>query len=268
MVYATCRVQCWCHFHLWELCLWGVHCRHPLEYIHCRCVHPGGGPQSMSGMHQMAVPSNVLNRGPYATHLAVLQPSGSMVGHTTLGTSQSPNPSTFFSRFDSTQWHGWILISVRHETWWFWCIDWISGWSVDLLLVSRSFVAWSHIYLGSQTRGHDLCISHLNKAVADFEESLDSILTDSIKTSELDTSFEEPDVITLSVSSGFPCSVSTISVTSKPQLAPRIKSHQLWCQARALLLPVPLAGKISASKLIQYFSVIQQHLGFGHFTAR
>ena len=45
--------------------------------------------------------------------------------------------------------------------------------------------------------------SFLDQAVADFEWGLDSILTDSLKTAELDTFLDEPDVITSSVSSGF-----------------------------------------------------------------
>ena len=61
--------------------------------------------------------------------------------------------------------------------------------------------------------------SFLNKAVADFEQGLDYILTDSIKTPELDTSLDDPDAITSSVSSGFLCLVSNISDTSKLQLA-------------------------------------------------
>ena len=55
-------------------------------------------------------------------------------------------------------------------------------------------------------------------------------------------------------SSGFLCSVSTLFDNSKPQLNPSLGSHKLWCQARALLAPVPLATKMSASKLICYFS--------------
>ena len=38
--------------------------------------------------------------------------------------------------------------------------------------------------------------SFLDQAVADFEQGLASILTDSIKTLELDTSFDKPDAIT------------------------------------------------------------------------
>ena len=90
--------------------------------------------------------------------------------------------------------------------------------------------------------------------MADFEQGLDSILTDSLETPELDASLDEPDAVTPSVFSGFLCSVSTVSDNSKPQLPPSIRYHKLWCQARALLAPVPLPTKISASKFICYFS--------------
>ena len=84
-----------------------------------------------------------------------------------------------------------------------------------------------------------------DQAVADFEQGLDSILTDSIETPKLDTSLDEPDAITSSVSSGCLCSFSTISDTSQLQLAPSIRSYKLWWQARILLAPVPLATKMS-----------------------
>ena len=76
--------------------------------------------------------------------------------------------------------------------------------------------------------------------------------TDSIDTLELDASFDETDAITSSVSEGLLHSVSTISDNSRPQDAPHIKSCKLWCQARAILLPVAQTGKISVSKLIHY----------------
>ena len=84
-----------------------------------------------------------------------------------------------------------------------------------------------------------------DQAVADFKQGLDFILTDSLITPELDTSLDEPDAITSSlVSSGFLHLVSTLSDNSKPQLAPSIQTHKLWCQARALLAPVSLTTKI------------------------
>ena len=89
--------------------------------------------------------------------------------------------------------------------------------------------------------------------MADFEQGLDSILTNSLETPELDASLDEPDAVLSSVS-WFLCLVSTLSVNSKPQLAPSIRSHKLWCQARVLLAPVSLANKMSSSKLICYFS--------------
>ena len=90
--------------------------------------------------------------------------------------------------------------------------------------------------------------------MAEFEEGLYSILTDSLETPELDTSLDEPDGIPSSVSSGFLQSVGTLSDNSKLQLAPSLRSRKLWCQARALLAPVPLGTKVSVSKLIHYFS--------------
>ena len=56
------------------------------------------------------------------------------------------------------------------------------------------------------------CNSFLDQPVADFEEGLDSIFTNSIKTPELDTSLDEPDAITSSVSSVFLHLVSTFLI--------------------------------------------------------
>ena len=84
--------------------------------------------------------------------------------------------------------------------------------------------------------------------------------TDSVETLELDASLEEPDGFTSSVSS-----VSTISDTSKPQLAPSIQSDKM-CQARVRLFHLSVAGKMSASKLIQYFSSHPAAFGFQSYS--
>ena len=149
------------------------------------------------------------------------------------------------------------------------------GYQVDELTCTWSaewFVAYSHIYPGFTGKVSSLThfplepgcedYAFLDQAVADFEQGLDSILTDSLKTPELDTSLEEPDAVTSSVSSGFLCLVSTLSNNSKLQLASSICTQKLWCQARALLAPVSLATKISASKLICYFSSHPAAFGF------
>ena len=94
----------------------------------------------------------------------------------------------------------------------------------------------------------------LDQAVADFEQDLDSILTKSLETPELDASLDEPDAVPSSVSSWFLHMVSTLSDNSKLLVAPSIRFCKLWCQAKALLAPVPLATKMSMSKLICYFS--------------
>ena len=114
---------------------------------------------------------------------------------------------------------------------------------------AEQFVANSHIYPGFTGKVSSFIhfplepgcedYAFLGQAVADFEQGLDSILTDSPDTLELDTSLDEPDVITSSVSSAFLHSVSTLSDNSKPQLAPSIRTHELWCQAMALLAPMP-----------------------------
>ena len=96
------------------------------------------------------------------------------------------------------------------------------------------FVALSHIYPGLTGIVSSLThfplepgcedYSFLDQAVADFEQGLDSILTDSIEIPKLDTSLDDPYAITSSVSCGFFNLVSTISDTSKLQLAPSIRS--------------------------------------------
>ena len=103
----------------------------------------------------------------------------------------------------------------------------------------------------------------LDQAVADFKQGLDSILTDSLDTPELNTSLEEPDAVTSSsVPSGFLHLGSSLSDNSKLLLAPSICTCKLWCHARALLAPVSLATKMSASKLISYFSSHPAAFGF------
>ena len=137
---------------------------------------------------------------------------------------------------------------------------------------AEQFVACSHIFPGFTSKVSSLTYFPLDlgcedyaffdQAVADFEQGLDSILTDSLETLQLDTSLDETDAITSSVSSGFLHSVSTLSDNSKLQLAPSIQTHKLWCQTRALLAPVSLATKMSASKLICYFSSHPAVFGF------
>ena len=88
---------------------------------------------------------------------------------------------------------------------------------------AEQFVAFFHIY--SWFTGEVSSLTHfplkpgcenysfLDQAVAHIDYGLDSILTDSIKTPELDTSLDEPDAIKSSVSSGLLHLVSNISDT-------------------------------------------------------
>ena len=154
--------------------------------------------------------------------------------------------------------------------------DVVLGYQVDEFTCTWSaewFLAHSHIYPGFTGKVSSLTHFHLepgcedyaflDQVVADFKQGLDSILTDSLKTPELDTSLDEPDAITSSsVSSGFLHLVSTLSDNSQLQLAPSIQTHKLWCQTRALLAAVSLATKMLASKLICYFSSHPAAFGF------
>ena len=91
---------------------------------------------------------------------------------------------------------------------------------------AEQFVDCSHIFPGFTAKVLSLThfprepgcedYSFMDQAVADFEQGLDSILTNPLETPELDTSLNGPDAITSLVSSGFLCSVSTLSDNSKP----------------------------------------------------
>ena len=152
----------------------------------------------------------------------------------------------------------------------------VIGYQVDEFTHTWSaewFVACFHIYSGFTGKVSSLTnfllepgcedYAFLDQAVADFKQGLHSILTDSLKTLERDTSLEEPAAITSSsVPSEFLCLVSTLSDNSKLQLTPSIHTHKLCCQTRALLATVSLATKMSASKLIRYFSSHPAAFGF------
>ena len=135
---------------------------------------------------------------------------------------------------------------------------------------TEHFIAHFYIYPGLMGKVSSLTCFPLEPGCehysfldqADFEQGLDSILIDFIETPELDTSLDEPDAILTSVSSGFLCSVSTISDTSKLQLVTGVRSHKLWCHARTLLSLVSLTTNMSACKLICYFSSHSAAFGF------
>ena len=137
----------------------------------------------------------------------------------------------------------------------------------DTWLVEH-FIAWSHICSGFT--GKVSILTHfpfepgwkdyflLDQEMEDFECGLDSVLWDSINTTQRDVSLDEADAVSSSVSLGFLYLVITVSDTSRLQLVPSIKSHKLRCQARALLSPLQQAGKMSGKFIT--FLVIQGHL--------
>ena len=128
----------------------------------------------------------------------------------------------------------------------------VIGYQVDEFTCTWSaeqFVAHSHIYPGFTGKVSSITqfplepwcedYSFLDQAVANFEQGLDSILTNSLETPESDTSLDEPDAITSSVSSRFLHSVNTLSDNSKHQLASSKRSHKLGARL-GLFLPLCL----------------------------
>ena len=243
-------------------------------------VQPGDGHWSTPGMHRVAAPTATLGRvEPSASHSAVPQP---ICGVYSIGGSLESHLIPLPSLHDG---EGLLFQVWCHQMMWLilillWALkpgdsSVVIGYQVDEFTHTWSaewFVACSHIYLGFTGKVSSLThfplgpgcedYAFLDQAVADFEQGLDSILADSLETPDLDTSLQESDAITFSVSSGFLHSVSTVSDNSKPQLAPSIRTRKLWCQARALLATVSLATKMSASKLIRYFSSHPAAFGF------
>ena len=246
-------------------------------------MQPGDGHWSTPGMQRVAAPSGTLSKGePSATQSAVPQPSHLYGGAYSLGGSAEshliPLPSLHDGEgssfpglvpsddtFDSES-----VMGIKPGD-----SSVVTGYQLDEFTCTWSaeqFVAHSHIYPGFTGKVSSLTnfplepgckdYAFLDQAVADFKQDLDSILTDSLETPELDTSLDETDVITSSISSGFLHLVSTLSDNSKLQLAPSIQTHKLWCQARALLVSVSLATKMSASKLIHYLSSHAAAFGF------
>ena len=243
-------------------------------------MQPGGGHWSTPGLHRVAAPSATLGRvEPSTTHSAVPQPIGGVYSLED-SIESHPIPLPCLCDGEGSSFPGLVpsddavnsdsVMGVKPVD-----SGVVIGYQIDeftLHLVCRvvcgplphlSWVHWQGVIINPfflEPGSEDYAF--LDQAVADFKQGLDSILTDSLKTLELDTSLEEPDAITSSVSSGFLHSVSTLSDNSKLQLALSIHTRKLWCQARAILAPVSLATKMSASKLICYFSSHPAAFGF------
>ena len=171
-------------------------------YLWQAYVHSGDGLRPTSGMHWVAAPSTALNRG---SHILLSQlscsHSNSMMGHAAFGTQQS---------------HPIPLPSLHNREWfsfkiWFHPVAWLTL-NLWLVLILVILVCWLGIRLMSLltpglqsgllfihtfTLGFTGKVSSLNhfplkpgcedysfldQVVANFEQGLDSILTDSIKT--------------------------------------------------------------------------------------
>ena len=169
-------------------------------------MQPGDGHQSTPGMHRVAAPTATLGRvEPSATHSVVppanwwgIQPWGSIESHLIplpslhdWEGSSFPDlvPSDDVVDPDS-------VMGIKPGD-----SSVVIGYQVDEFTCTWSaeqFVACSHIYPGFTGKVSSLThfplepgcedYAFLDQAVADFEQGLDSILSDSLETPDLDTS--------------------------------------------------------------------------------
>ena len=198
-------------------------------------VQPGDGHQSTPGMHRVAAPTATLGRvEPSATQFCCapanwwgIQPWGSIENHLIPLPSLHDGEGSSFPGLvpsdDAVNPDSVMGIKPGDS-------GVVIGYQVDEFTCAWSaeqFAACSHIYPGFTGKVSSLThfplepgcedYAFLDQAVADFEQGLDSILTDSLETPDFDTSLQESDAITSSVSSGFLHSVSTLSDNSKLQ---------------------------------------------------
>ena len=169
-------------------------------------VQPGDGHRSTSGMHRVAAPTATLGRvEPSATHSAVPQPIG---GVYSLGGSIESHliPPPSLHAGEGSSFLGLVpsddavdpdsVMAVKPGD-----SGVVIGYQVDEFTRTWSaeqFVACSHIYPGFTGKVSSLThfplepgcedYAFLDQAVADFKQGLDSILTDSLETLDLDTS--------------------------------------------------------------------------------
>ena len=174
-------------------------------------VQPGDGHWPTPGMHRVTAPSTTLSRGePYATPSAVAQPSHLYGGAYSIGglAESHPIPPPSLHGEDGSSFPGLVPSNdmVNSES-----VMGIKlgdsgvliGYQVDEFTCTWStewFVAHSRIYAGFIGKVSSLThfplepgcedYSFLDQAVADFEQGLDSILTNFLETPELDTSLD------------------------------------------------------------------------------
>ena len=226
LVYAFCfQVPYWMPYSPMEAQPLGFAPLQPFRvYPQQAYVQPDDGHWSTPGVHRVAAPSTALRRRSLLS-LNQLSPSHSNYIQLLGLDRESPNPSAFPAWRGGVFFPGLIpfnnmvnsesVVGIKPGD-----SGVVIGYQVDEFTHTWSaeqFVAHSLIYPGFTGKVSSLShfplkpgcedYSLLDKAVAVFEQGLDSTLTDSIKTAELDTSLDEPDAVTSSVSSGFLYSV-------------------------------------------------------------
>ena len=185
-------------------------------------VQPGDGHWPTPGMHRVVAPSTILSRGEsYAAPSAVPQPSHLYGGTYSFGglaeSHLIPMPSLHGGEGSSfpglvpssdtvdSESAMFIKLGDSGEVIRYQVDEFACTWSAE------QFVAHSHIYPGFTGKVSSLthfplelgCEDYpfLDQAMDNFEQGLDSILTDSLETPGLDASLDEPVAIPSSVSS-------------------------------------------------------------------
>ena len=205
-----------------------------------------------------------------------------MVGHTALGAWQRVTQSLCFPYMME---RGLLFQVWCHQMTWstlnlWWALNLvILVWWLGIRLMSllapglqSGLLPCYHIYPGLTGKVSSLThfplepgcedYAFLDQAVGDFEQGLDSILTDSLDTRIGHFLGWAWCHYIFSLLLGFSTQLVPFLIILSHSLLLAFLLHKLWCQARALLAPVSLATKMSASKLIHYFSSHPAAFGF------
>ena len=185
---------------------------------------------------------------PHASQSAVIKPLNQYGGHTALGANQRETQSLSLSIM---VWRGllfqvWFHL-ITHWTpnlWWplnpiFWCDDRVSGWWIYYHLFGTVFC--SSVTLLPWIHGQGVSINPLPTWTREwglffldkYLQTLSMVLVSSsliIKTLEHDVSFDEPDAMAYSVSSGFLNLVSTLLIIQNCNLL--LATNLIHCDAR------------------------------------
>ena len=132
-----------------------------------------------------------------------------------------------------------------------------------ILLLIYKFVQSSSVWCPAQFPVEPSCEDYTSqgKSVDNFEQGLGSVFLDPIETLQFLSHLMSLIQLFLKCLQGYFMQLAPFLIVVKLKLAPSIK---LWCKVGTLILPISLAGKMSASKLISIFQSYSSfwNLGF------